>query len=93
MVDVAGFAAEEGSVNYVVFVQGKQVAVTHSKLFVVLFALICDRLANLFADVLDHYVLRGKSEPFKIKELTVGMRKGHYDEFYLSKLQRVSDSA
>lgn len=58
VVDITGFAPEESSIDDVVLVETKQVAVTHSKLLIVFLSLISNRFSNLFSNVLNHDVFR-----------------------------------
>ena len=58
VVDITGFAPEESSINDVVLVETKQVAVAHSKLLIVFLSLISNRFSNLFSNVLNHDVFR-----------------------------------
>ena len=61
MVDIASLAAEKGSIDDVVSIKSKIVAVTHAELVVRDFSFVSDWIPNFFAYVLNYDVLRGKS--------------------------------
>lgn len=60
VVDIAGLASKEGSIDDVVFVESEVVAIADSKLLIAEFSFIGHRVPNLFANVLDHDVTVGQ---------------------------------
>ena len=56
MVDIPGLRAKESCIDDVVFGQSEIVAIADSELDVIVFASICDRFSDLFADVFDYDV-------------------------------------
>lgn len=57
VVDVPGLAPVESRVDYVVLVESEIVAITDTKLDVVVFSLVGNRFADLLAHILNDYVL------------------------------------
>ena len=62
VVDIAGLASKEGSIDDVVFVESEVVAIADSKLLIAEFSFIGHRVPNLFANVLDHDVAVGQAK-------------------------------